>query len=153
MENNNTTLTRRKVLRATNTALLCGFVGTASAKNGRKNATSDGKIPYDVSITNNGDRKQNLIFTLISEESDAVEYDRQVELPGLNEKEDIEPQSVRERVTINVPTGKEYEATLESDTGVSKSSKWYIPSEGTDHISFRASISLDEEITLMEKVI
>jgi hypothetical protein len=41
---------------------------------------------------------------------------------------------------------------MENNNGASETTKWYIPEEGTDHISISAYISPDEEISLIEKI-
>lgn len=61
MRNNNTPkFARRRVLATSSTALFSGFIGTASARQEEKTGvTSDHKIPYDVSITNNGNKNRD----------------------------------------------------------------------------------------------
>jgi len=97
--------------------------------------------------------KYKLIFTLTDPETSEIVYERQVVLPGLNDDSRDNSQSVEKKINIDVSTGKEYTVTLKNNNGASETRQWYIPEEGTRHVSLSSSISPSEEINFVNRVV
>ena len=153
MSENNNDITRREVLGTTAAVMLYSSIGVSEAKGNKKSGkTPSHTVPHDVFIANNGDEKHELNFSLIDKKSSEVKYEHKVLLPDLNDESRNKAKSVKKKLNINVPTGQEYRVNMENNNGTSATTKWYIPEEGTDHISISAYISPDEEISLIEKI-